>query len=67
MRITTQMLNEKARQTGLPINSSSLLNHLNSTASNNSLEKVLNKGKGSAVDSGQKSAYEKLERNAEQL
>ncbi len=67
MRITTQMLNEKARQTGLPINSSSLLNHLNSTASNNSLEKVLNKGKGSAVDSGQKSAYEKLERNAGQL
>ncbi len=67
MRITTQMLNEKARQTGLPLNSGSLLNHLNNTASNDSLLKALNRNKSSAVDTRQKSAYEKLEKNASQL
>lgn len=68
MRITTQMLNEKARQTGLPINSGSLLNHLNNTASNDSLLKALNKGRGSAAaDTWQKSGYDRLEKSADQL
>lgn len=66
MRITTQMLNEKARKTGIPINSGSLLNHLNNSASDNSLLKALNKS-GSAVDAKQKNDYDKLERNASQL
>lgn len=66
MRITTQMLNETARKTGIPINSGSLLNHLNSSASDNSLLKALNKG-SSAADTKQKSDYEKLERNADRL
>lgn len=66
MRITTQMLNETARKTGVPINSGSLLNHLNNSASNDSLLKALNKG-SSAMDAKQKSDYEKLEKNAGQL
>ncbi len=68
MRITTQMLNEKARQTGLPINSGSLLSHLNNTASDDSLLKALNKGRDSAATgTRQKSNYDKLEKSADQL
>ncbi|MDE7225189.1 MAG: hypothetical protein K2O34_15590 [Acetatifactor sp.] len=66
MRITTQMLNETARKTGVPINSGSLLDHLNNSASDNSLLKALNKS-GSVADTKQKSDYEKLEKNAGQL
>lgn len=66
MRITTQMLNETARKTGIPVNSGSLLNHLNNSASDNSLLKALNKS-DSAVDTKQKSDYKKLEKNADQL
>lgn len=65
MRITTQMLNETARKTGVPINSGTLLSHLNNSASDNSLLKALNKG--TAADTKQKSDYEKLEKNAGQL
>lgn len=68
MRITTRMLNEKARQTGLPINSSSLLSHLNNTASNDHLVKALNKGRDvAAAGTSRKSNYDKLEKSAEQL
>lgn len=66
MRITTQMLNETARKTGVPINSTSLLNHING-GSDGSLLNVLNKGKGSAADTRQKNDYEKLEREADGL
>lgn len=66
MRITTQMLNETARKTGMPINSGSLLNHLNNSVSNDSLLKALNKG-SSTANAKQKSSYEKLEKNANQL
>lgn len=66
MRITTQMLNETARKTGMPINRGSLLNHLNNSASDDSLLKALNKG-SSAADTKQKSSYEKLEKSANQL
>ena len=66
MRITTQMLNETARKTGVPINSGTLMNHLNNSASDNSLLKALNKS-GSAADTKQKRDYEKLEKNAGQL
>ena len=66
MRITTQMLNETARKTGIPINSGSLLNHLNNSSSDNSLLKALNKG-SSAADTKQKSDYQKMEKNADQL
>lgn len=66
MRITTQMLNETARKTGVPINSGSLLNHLNNSVSDDSLLKALNKS-GSAADTRQKSDYEKLEKSAGRL
>jgi len=66
MRITTQILNETAKKTKIPINSGSLLNHLNNSASDNNLLKALNKS-GSTADTGQKSDYKKLERNAGQL
>ena len=44
MRITTQMVNETARKAGVPINNTSLLNHING-GSDGDLLKVLNKGK----------------------
>ncbi len=66
MRITTQMLNETARKTGIPINSGSLLNHLNNSSSDNSLLNALSKS-SSAADTKQKSDYQKLEKNADQL
>ena len=66
MRITTQMLNETARKTGMPINSGSLLNHLNNSVPNDSLLKALNKG-SSVANTKQKSSYEKLEKSANQL
>ena len=66
MRITTQMLNETARKTGVPLNSTSLLNHIYNNGSDNSLSGILNKG-STTVDTKQKSSYEKLEKNAGQL
>ena len=63
MRITTQMLNETSRKAGLPINNTSLLNHING-GSDGDLLKVLNKGKSNAADTKQKSNYEKLEKEA---
>lgn len=67
MRITTQMLNETARKTGIPINDTSLLNHIYNNGSGNSLLNVLNKGGNSAADAKQKNSYEKLEKTAGQL
>ncbi|MCM1118024.1 MAG: hypothetical protein NC543_01480 [bacterium] len=67
MRITTQMLNETARKTGVPINSTSLLNHIYNNGSGDSLLTALNKGGNSAADAKQKNNYEKLEKNAGQL
>ncbi len=66
MRITTQMLNETARKTGVPINNTSLLNHING-GSDGDLLKVLNKGKTNGADTKQKSNYEKLEKEADGL
>lgn len=67
MRITTQMLNETARKTGIPINNTSLLNHIYNNGSGGDLLSVLNKKGGSAADAQQKSKFEKLERTAGQL
>lgn len=66
MRITTQMVNETARKAGVPINNTSLLNHING-GSDGDLLKVLNKGKSSAENTKQKSNYEKLEKEADGL
>lgn len=45
MRITTQMLNESAKKSGLPINNTSLLNYINGDETNNSLLEALNKNR----------------------
>ncbi len=42
MRITTQMLNETARKTGLPVNNSSLLNYVNKKDNNSLLGSLQN-------------------------
>lgn len=67
MRITTQMLNETARKTGIPINNTSLLNHIYNNGSGGGLLGALSKNGGSAADTRQKGSYEKLEKNAGRL
>lgn len=68
MRITTQMLNESARKTGLPVNSTSLLNYINNDSDNNSLLSALNNKKNtSVVDTDNKKKYEKLGEEADKL
>ncbi len=67
MRITTQMLNESAREAGLPINNTSLLNYIDgddSTTDNSLLDAL---SKKSTTDTVQKSSYEQLEKSADEL
>lgn len=71
MRITTQMINEGARKTGLPIHGNSLLNYIEKDTAN-SLLSALNKNisetnAAASIYSGKKSDYEKLEKTAEKL
>lgn len=67
MRITTQMLNESARKAGLPINNTSLLNYIKNDGTGNTLLNALNKKKETAATAAQKSDYEKLDKEADQL
>ena len=67
MRITTQMLNESARKAGLPINNTSLLNYIKNDGTGNTLLDALNKKKETAATAAQKSDYEKLDKEADQL
>ena len=68
MRITTQMLNESARKTGLPVNGTSLLNYINNDdRNNNSLLSALNKKTTSVFDVENKKKYEKLGKEADKL
>lgn len=67
MRITTQMVNESARKAGLPVNNTSLLNYVGGNGSNISLLKALNQKKETAANTAQKSKYEKLDKEADQL
>lgn len=67
MRITNQMLNETARKSGLPINSTTLLNYINNDSSENTLLSALSENNSSKTDSVKKSSYEKLEKAADQL
>lgn len=67
MRITTQILNESARKAGLPaINSTTLLNGMNSTTTKNPLLNAINKG-NSTADKAEKKDYDKLGKEADQL
>lgn len=67
MRITTQMLNETAKKTGIPINQTSLLDYVNndSSSSQNTLLDALNKK--DKVSSASVSNYKKLEKAASAL
>ena len=67
MRITTQMLNETARKTGIPINQNNLLSYLNNSegTSGNTLLDALNKN--NKVSSASAENYKKLESSADKL
>ena len=67
MRITTQMLNETAKRTGIPINQTSLLDYVNndSSSSQNSLLDALKKD--DKTSSASVSNYKKLEKAASAL
>ena len=67
MRITTQMVNESARKSGLPINNTSLLNYIKTDGTGNTLLDALNKSKETSENSAQKNSYEKLNKEADQL
>lgn len=66
MRITTSMMNETAKRTGIPINQNSLLNYINQEeSSGNSLLDAL--GKNTGADGAWSRDYKKLEKAAENL
>ena len=67
MRITTQMLNESARQAGLPINRSTLLDYIKSDGATNPLLEAMNRNKENVANTAKKSNYEKLDKEADQL
>ena len=73
MRITTQMLNETSRRTGIPVNQTSLLDRINNEDSaldprSGSKKKSNNIfGMASPVDRMQKDSYKKLEKSADSL
>lgn len=66
MRVTTQMLNETARKTGLPVNNSSLLNYVNKK-DNNSLLSSLQNNTTQKANAAKKKSYEKLGDAADSL
>ena len=59
MRITTKMLNETARKTGLPVNNSSLLNYVNNK-NNNSLLSSLQNSTTQKANAAKQTSYKKL-------
>lgn len=67
MRITTQMLNETAKRTGIPVSQTSLLSYINNEGSSggNTLLDALNKN--NKVSSTAANNYKKLEKAAESL
>lgn len=67
MRITTQMLNEQAKRSGLPINHSTLLDYINTDKKSNSLFDTLNSKKTDYSNATQKNNYEKLEKLSDEL
>lgn len=66
MRVTTQMLNETARKTGLPVNNSSLLNYVNKK-DNNSLLNSLQSNTTQKANVAKKKSYETLGDAADSL
>lgn len=68
MRITTQMLNETAKRTGIPINQTNLLSYVNNESSGgNTLLDALNKNKTDKVSGTLAKQYKNLEKSSENL
>lgn len=69
MRITTQMLDETAKRTGIPINRTNLLNYINNDGQNsgNTLLDALNDAKEKKVSAKNTENYKKLEKAADSL
>ena len=65
MRITTQMLSASAKNAGITLHRTSLLDYVNNNSSDNSLLKALDKT--GAADTVRKSSYEQLEKEADTL
>ncbi len=68
MRVTTQMLNETAKRTGIPVNQTSLLNYINneeSSSGSNRLLEALNKN--SKVSTATTANSKKLQKEADSL
>lgn len=68
MRVTTQMVNQSAKEAGIPLNQNSLLNYINgsSTNVNNTIEE-LNKSKTKKANAESAKKYEELEKTAQEL
>lgn len=68
MRITTQMLNETARKTGLPFTCNTLLDQVGGQNTGNALLDALNNKNSSVYPNAKnKKDYEKLEKTADRL
>ncbi len=69
MRITTQMINEAARKSGLPINQNTLLDYMdNESNADTLLDALQSKSKDAyAADAAGLNNYKKLEKAAEEL
>ena len=57
MRITTQMLNESARQAGLPINRSTLLDYIKNGGATTPLLEAMNRKKENVANTAKKSNF----------
>lgn len=66
MRITTQMLNETAKRTGIPVCQNNLLSYINNESSSgqNTLLDSLDKKNKDKVSSAVMSNYKKLDKDA---
>ena len=69
MRITTQMLNETAKRTGIPVNQTNLMSYINNNGSSNqsTLLDALNKSKNQNVSTENTENYKKLKKEAGSL
>lgn len=69
MRITTQMLDETAKRTGIPINRTNLLSYINNSGQDNanSLLDALKEEKDKKVTAENTEIYKKLEKAADSL
>lgn len=67
MRVTTQMLNQTAKRTGIPINQNNLLSYINNDSSSNGSTLLDALNKNNKVSSAMISNYKKVEKSAESL